>query len=148
MTGPGAGAEHDLVRAQDLTHGGRQPRREHADPDHHQVQDTGAGSGLLVRAVIAAVAGLLAAVAAVLLARNGVNTDDFPPFLTGVSATPITRYSGPWLTAGAGVALLAALLLLRAVIDLVRWVRWRRSGAEADDGTRGPRSDVIGPTSS
>lgn len=75
----------------------------------------------LLRAVTATVLALLAGLAAALLLRNGIRTDDFPSFIDGAPSTPITRYSGPWLTAAAGMALLAALLLLAASMDLVRW---------------------------
>ena len=77
----------------------------------------------LIRAVIAAVLAILAGTGAVRLASRGVRTDVFPAFLQGETGTVITRYSGPWLTAAAGAALLAALLLLSAAIDLVRWSR-------------------------
>jgi hypothetical protein len=69
---------------------------------------------------------VLAAAAAWFLLRHGIRTDDFPPFIDGQPSTPITRYSGPWLTAAAGMALLAATFLLFAVIDLVRWTRAKR----------------------
>jgi hypothetical protein len=73
----------------------------------------------------AAVLALIAGVAAWWLVGRGVVTNDFPPFLDSQSVTPITRYSGPWLTAAAVAALLAALLALAAVFDLVRWSRSR-----------------------
>ncbi len=69
---------------------------------------------------------VLAAVAAWFLLRQGIRTDDFPPFIDGRQSTPITRYSGPWLTAASAMALIAALFLLFAVIDLVRWSRAKR----------------------
>jgi hypothetical protein len=69
---------------------------------------------------MAMVLAVLAAVAAWFLLRHGIRTDDFPPFIAGQQATPITRYSGPWLTAAAAMALLAALFLLFAVVDMVR----------------------------
>ncbi len=100
----------------------------------------------LIRSIAAVVAGAVAAAAAVLLGRNGIRTDTFPPFLDGTSSTTITRYSGPWLTAAAGAALLAALLLLSAVRDLRRWVVVRRSGGP-DGHARGAHPDVIGATS-
>ena len=74
----------------------------------------------LLRAAIALVLAVLAAIAAWFLLRHGIRTDDFPPFIDGQQATPITRYSGPWLTAAAGMALVAALLLLFAAVDLLR----------------------------
>jgi hypothetical protein len=85
----------------------------------------------LIRAVLAIVLAVLVGVAAVLLARRGVRTDVFPPFLQGETGTTITRYSGPWLTAAAGAALLATLLLLLAAIDLVRWSRSARPSRAA-----------------
>jgi hypothetical protein len=85
---------------------------------------------LLLRGIISAILAVLAGAAAWLLWRHGIRTDDFPPFLTGTPSTPITRYSGPWITAAAGAAFLAALLLLSAVLDVVRWSRAVREGAE------------------
>jgi hypothetical protein len=76
---------------------------------------------LLLRAVIAGILALLSAPAAWFLLRHGIRTDDFPPFIDSQQSTPITRYSGPWLTAAAAMALVAALFLLFAVVDLVRW---------------------------
>ena len=78
---------------------------------------------LMFRGIIAGILAVLAGGGAWLLLRHGVRTDAFPPFLTDTDATPITRYSGPWITAAAGAALLAALLLLSAVLDLIRWSR-------------------------
>ena len=72
---------------------------------------------------MALVAAVLAAIGAWLLLRNGIRTDAYPAFLPGTESTGITRYSGPWLTAAAGVALVAALLLLSAGLDLLRWIR-------------------------
>ena len=63
-----------------------------------------------------------------LLLRHGVRTDDFPPFIDSESSTPITRYSGPWRTAAAAMALVAALFLLFATVDLVRRPRRNREG--------------------
>ena len=77
----------------------------------------------LIRAIVAVPFALLAAAAAWLLARQGIRTDEFPPFIAGAAATMITRYSGPWLTAAAGAGLLAALLVLSAVVGLIRWFR-------------------------
>ncbi len=105
----------------------------------------GSPSRRLVRSIAAAVAAVLAGVAAVLLVRNGIRTNTFPPFLDGTSSTTITRYSGPWLTAGAGAALLAALLLLSAVLDLRRWLSTRRFGRPGGDAPGSP-PDVIGAT--
>jgi hypothetical protein len=77
----------------------------------------------LPRAIAAAVLAALAGAGAWLLLQHGVTTDPFPPFIDGAESTSITRYSGPWLTAAAGAALLAALLLLAAIVDLMRWSR-------------------------
>jgi Na+/proline symporter len=77
----------------------------------------------LIRGVVAAGLAVLAGVACWWLVGRGVRTDNFPPVLGTQTVTPITRYSGPWLTAAAGAALLAALLLLAAAFDLIRW--WR-----------------------
>jgi len=86
---------------------------------------------MLVRAGIAVVLAAAAAVGAWLLAARGVRTDAFPPFVAGAESTPITRYSGPWLTAAAAAALMAALLLLAALFDLIRWSRSRVASASA-----------------
>jgi hypothetical protein len=81
----------------------------------------------LLRGIIAGLLAVLAAVAAGLLLAHGVRTDAFPSFLTDTPSTPITRYSGPWITAAAAAALLAALLLLVALLDAIRWARGRRA---------------------
>jgi hypothetical protein len=78
---------------------------------------------LMVRGIVTGILAVLAGGGAWLLLRHGVRTDAFPPFLTDTESTPITRYSGPWITAAAGAALLAALLLISAVLDLIRWSR-------------------------
>lgn len=77
----------------------------------------------LPRAIAAAVLAVLAAVAAWWLLGRGIVTDVWPAFVDGTDSTPITRYSGPWLTAAALAALLAALLLLAAAVELIRWSR-------------------------
>lgn len=164
MTGPGSGADNDLVQAPDAGHGRAHEAAEigagrmgDPQPDvpgpgngpesgnsgitgNSGANGTAVGSGRvsLLRTGAAAVGGVLAAVTAVLLARNGVRTNTFPPFIPGTSSTTITRYSGPWLTAGAGAALVAALLMLWAVVDLRRWVRARRAdrAGERIAGTR------------
>ena len=91
----------------------------------------GAGSRRLIRGVGAAVLAVAVGLAAWWLLGRGVRTDDFPPFLDSQSVTPITRYSGPWLTAAAGAAVLAALLVIAAVFDLVRWSRARKVSSPA-----------------
>jgi hypothetical protein len=78
---------------------------------------------LLIRSICTAIAAVVAAVGSWLLLQNGIRTDAYPAFLPGTENTEITRYSGPWLTAAAGVALVGALLLLSSGIDLVRWYR-------------------------
>ena len=83
----------------------------------------------MVRALVSVVASIVFGVVALLLVRHGIRTDEFPPFLAGTAQTPITRYSGPWITAGAGAVLVAALFLLFAVVDVVRWSRSRSGGA-------------------
>lgn len=77
----------------------------------------------LFRAAAAVIVAVLVGAAAWLLLRHGVRTDGFPPFLADTTSTPITRYSGPWITAAAGAALLAALLLMSALLDVIRWSR-------------------------
>ncbi|MGS0687590.1 hypothetical protein ACVBEQ_20935 [Nakamurella sp. GG22] len=91
-------------------------------------EDGSGRAGSALRAGVAFVASIASAVSALLLVRNGIRTDEFPPFLPGTTETPITRYSGPWITAGAGAALLAVLFLLFAVADIVRWSRSRPGG--------------------
>ncbi len=81
------------------------------------------GRPATTRAVVAVVLAVLFLAAAVALARRGIVTDTWPPFLPGTDSTSITRYSGPWLTAAA-VALLGAGL---SVMSAVRSVRARRS---------------------
>ncbi len=83
------------------------------------------------RAVAACVLAVLCAVGAWLLVQGAVHTDIFPPFVAGTSSTSIKRYSGPFLTAAAGAALLAALLLVAAVTDLRRHGRYSRSASAA-----------------
>lgn len=83
-------------------------------------------SRLMVRGIIAGILAVLAGAGAWLLLRHGVRTDTFPPFLADTESTPITRYSGPWITAAAAVALLAALLLLSAALDVIRWATAKR----------------------
>jgi len=82
-----------------------------------------------VQAILALVAAALAARGAWWLLRHGIRTDAFPPFLADAETTEITRYSGPWLTAAAGAALGAALMLLLAVVRLVQWSRPRAVAA-------------------
>ncbi len=91
-------------------------------------ESTAGRAGSALRAGVALLASIASAVSALLLIRNGISTDDFPPFLAGATETSITRYSGPWITAGAGAALLAVLFLLFAVVDIVRWSRSRPGG--------------------
>ena len=91
-------------------------------------EGTARRAGSALRAGVALVASIASAVSALLLVRNGIRSDEFPPFLPGTTETPITRYSGPWITAGAGAALLAVLFLLFAVVDIVRWSRSRPGG--------------------
>lgn len=79
------------------------------------------------RAIGIAVLAVLAGFGTWQLLQNGIRTDSFPPFIAGALSTPITRYSGPWLTAAAGAALVTALSLLFAVLDLRRWSRTRRA---------------------
>jgi hypothetical protein len=77
----------------------------------------------LLRAVVCGILAVLAGVAAWLLLQHGIRTDAFPPFLAATSSTPITRYSGPWITAAAAAGLLAGLVLLFALFDAIRWSR-------------------------
>lgn len=84
---------------------------------------------LLIRSSVGAVLALLTAAAGWLLLQHGIRTDYFPPFLEATESTPITRYSGPWLTAAAAAALVAALLLMFAARDLIRWSRAKQADA-------------------
>jgi len=113
---PASPTAADTVRATEAGQAESTPG-ERADDIGHRSRRT------LLRAVGAVVLAVLAAAVAWLLLRHGIRTDAFPPFLSGAPSTPITRYSGPWITAAAGVALLAALLLLLASIDVIRWSR-------------------------
>lgn len=123
MTTTGAGAENGLMPARPLD------AVTPAAAKRGEAEAVGAGrTGSLVRALVALVVSVAAAVVALLLVRYGIRTDEFPPFLAGTSQTPITRYSGPWITAGAGAALMSALFLLFAVVDAVRWARSRSGG--------------------
>ncbi len=81
---------------------------------------------LLIRTLVAGAAAALLLVAAVLLFDHGVRTDLFPSFVSGIT-TSITRYSGPWIGAAAGLALLAGLALTSCTVDLFRWARLRRA---------------------
>ncbi len=81
---------------------------------------------LLIRVLVAALAGIGLATAAVLLFRHGVRPDHFPAVVTGTE-TVITRYSGPWIGAAAAAALLAGLALTSCCVDLFRWARLRRA---------------------
>jgi hypothetical protein len=85
---------------------------------------------LLFRAVVFMVLAVVAGVAGWFLLQRGISSDNFPPFLADQQYTTITKYSGSWLTAAAGAALLAGLLLLAGAIDLTRWLRRSRT----DDG--------------
>ena len=72
------------------------------------------------RAWILGVATVPLLVAAVLLFRHGIQVNHFPAFVAGARQTDITRYSGPWIAASFGAALLAALAFTAAVLDAVR----------------------------
>lgn len=101
-----------------------------SEPTDPAGSTTGPGSTAVpARAILAMVAALPALIGSWWLAAHAVRTDAYPPFLAGAESTPITRYSGPWLTAAAGALLVAMLLLLLAVVDLVRWFRQVRPAA-------------------
>jgi hypothetical protein len=74
----------------------------------------------MTRVIVAVLLAVLTGIGAWLLLQRGVVTDVFPPFIAEDTATDITRYSGPWLTAATGAALLSALMVLWAVVELVR----------------------------
>ena len=135
MTATGAEAGSDLVRAGPAT-----PPLAPTPPPGQQgagVRSTSARPRKsLTRATGAAVLAVLAGFGTWQLLRNGIRTDFFPPFITGTVSTPITRYSGPWLTAAAGAALVMALSLVCAGVDLLRW-------SKGPQGERGGR--VISP---
>ncbi len=78
-----------------------------------------------------AVAAVLCAGAAWWLARHGVATDVWPSFAQqDPDGTSITRYSGAWLTAAAGAALAAALLVVAVVRRIARGRVAQVDGAE------------------
>jgi hypothetical protein len=87
-------------------------------------QDAGSHRPGTVRTVVAAGLALLFLAAAVVLTRQGIVTDTWPGFLPDAESTSITRYEGPWLTAGA-VALLGAGL---STMTATRGLRFRRGG--------------------
>lgn len=132
-TGAAAGsnpvpAGPDVVTAADGSPPGSTPaERTIAPPFGKSIRGT---PRLMLRGIISALLAVLAGAAAWLLLRHGIRTDDFPPFLADTPSTPITRYSGPWITAAAGAALVAALLLMSAVLDAVRWSRAVREVTE------------------
>lgn len=78
---------------------------------------------LLIRGILAGVATVALIVAAVLLFRHGIRSNDFPAYATGTTRTVIQRYSGPWIGAAALAALLAGLCLTSCGADLFRRVR-------------------------
>jgi hypothetical protein len=82
---------------------------------------------LLVRAILAGIATLALVVAAVLLFRHGVRSNDFPAYATGTTRTVIQRYSGPWVGAAGLAAVLAGLCLTSCGADLFRRGRLQRS---------------------
>lgn len=90
-------------------------------------------TALLIRSIVAGAAAVLLLVGAVLLFDHGVRPDHFPSYVSG-TPTVITRYSGPWIGAAAGLALLSALAFTSCGIDLFRWARLRR--AERSGATR------------
>ena len=132
-TGPGAPAADPWRRAWD--------GRSEDDTAPQQAVDLPPPSGsrdgaardvsavLLVRVLLTGVATLLLVVAAVLLFRHGVRSNDFPPYATGTTRTVIQRYSGPWIGAAGLAALLAGLCLTSCGADLFRRVRLQRSRA-------------------
>jgi hypothetical protein len=63
---------------------------------------------------------VLFVVAAVVMARQAVVTDLYPPFLPGGQPTSITRYSGPWLTGAAAAVLAAGVSALAALAGFRR----------------------------
>lgn len=89
--------------------------------------DGDVSSVLLIRAVVAGVAAVLLLAIAVVLFRNGVRPNRFPPYVAGVERTFITRYSGPWIGGAAGVAVLAGLSFVSFGVDLFRRIRLQRT---------------------
>lgn len=132
MTAPGA-ADPD---------GGDQPSvaRVVPEPDDHSSHGASAARGLLlvagdmrlalaIRSALALAAAVALLVGAALLVDRGIRHAVFPPFLTGGGDTVITQYSGPWISAGAALVLLAGLLVAVAGTDLWRRRRLRRAGS-------------------
>lgn len=86
-------------------------------------------SGVLVlRISLAALAAMGCLIGAVLAYRYALRPTDWGVFIEGDGSTIITRYSGPWLGAAAGLALLAGLLVVSLTTDSVRLHRLRRIG--------------------
>lgn len=112
-------AAPDRERAEQL------PHEEIAVPAPAAVSGT---TGRRLLGVLALLGALAALAAGWLLVRGGIRVDEFPPYLPDSSATPITRYSGPWITAAAGAVLIAGLLVLLGAAELLRGRRstWHR----------------------
>lgn len=91
---------------------------------------------LLIRAVLTGLATAALIVAAVLLFRHGIRSNDFPAYASGTTRTVIQRYSGPWIGAAALAALLAGLCLISCGADLFRRIRLPRSAGRADRPSR------------
>jgi len=148
VTAPGAGAGGDLAQVNSATSTPPEPA---PAPTASSPLGDGAGSAgdaapptdrageltakttavrrkSLVRAIGLALLAGLSGLAGALLLQRGIISDQFPPVLSNQQYATITRYSGPWLTAAAGAALLSGLLLLAAGVQLARWFQRSRRG--------------------
>ena len=119
MSVAGAGAGPELAPAGPVT------------PDSVALSATGLAS--LIKPIVLMLLAVLSGVAGWLAVQRGITSDDFPPFLADQQYTAITKYSGPWLTAAAGFALVAGLLMLAAVVVLTRRLRQSRRDDDARD---------------
>jgi hypothetical protein len=82
---------------------------------------------LLLRAVLAGLFAIVAAVLAVWLYRQGVSEHPFGPVLPNKTPTYVEQYSGPWIVGSAGALLLAGLLAVAASTDVRRMLAARRT---------------------
>lgn len=89
---------------------------------------------LALRASLAVLGAVVLVVAMVQLARAGITTHPFPPFVAGDGPTQITAYSGPLVAGAIGCGAVAGLLLVSAVTDMWRRALMGRSLAQCRAG--------------
>jgi len=80
-----------------------------------------------IRGVLALVLGVVAAIAAVLLYRHGVQQWPFGPVPPETTQTNVPRYVGPWMVSSAAALLAAGLLLMASGSDAFRLVTAHRA---------------------